>query len=116
MLSLGKLLDLTLAGREPTEKIQLTAAGVRLHWLAEGALEVSPLKAEDAGLDLLLSACSTASSARVLVSHDRRIAGRFDRQLSLPEIMRAISRRCSSGSRSTAFVAVRPLDTVFTIL
>lgn len=56
MLSLGKLLDLTLAGREPTEKIQLTAAGVRLHWLAEGALEVSPLKAEDAGLDLLLSA------------------------------------------------------------
>ncbi len=56
MLSLGKLLDLTLAGREPTEKIQLTAAGVRLHWLAEGALEVNPLKTEDAGLDLLLSA------------------------------------------------------------
>lgn len=27
MLALGKLLDLTLAGREPTEKIQLTADG-----------------------------------------------------------------------------------------
>lgn len=35
MLALGKLLDLTLAGREPTEKIQLTADGTRLHWLAE---------------------------------------------------------------------------------
>ncbi len=43
----------------------------------------------DAFLDLLLSACSTAASALVLVSHDRRIAGRFDRQLSLPEINRA---------------------------
>ncbi len=27
MLALGKLLELTLAGREPTEKIQLTARG-----------------------------------------------------------------------------------------
>lgn len=43
MLALGKLLDLTLAGREPTEKIQLTADGTRLHWLAEGALEVTPI-------------------------------------------------------------------------
>ncbi len=45
MLALGKLLDLTLAGREPTEKIQLTADGTRLHWLAEGALEVTPIGA-----------------------------------------------------------------------
>ncbi|WP_437881350.1 succinylglutamate desuccinylase [Pseudomonas sp. LRF_L74] len=56
MLALGKLLELTLAGREPTEKIQLTRQGVRLHWLAEGALEVTPAPGEDAGLDLLLSA------------------------------------------------------------
>mgnify|MGYP003146308492 CR=1 FL=1 len=37
MLALGKLLELTLAGREPCEKIQLTPHGVKLHWLAEGA-------------------------------------------------------------------------------
>lgn len=55
MLALGKLLELTLAGREPAEKIQLTREGVRLHWLAEGVLEVTPAAA-DSGLDLLLSA------------------------------------------------------------
>ncbi|BAN49968.1 succinylglutamate desuccinylase [Metapseudomonas resinovorans] len=56
MLALGKLLELTLAGREPTEKIQLTSGGVRLHWLGEGALDVTPPATEDSGLDLLLSA------------------------------------------------------------
>lgn len=56
MLALGKLLELTLAGREPTEKIQLTPSGTRLHWLTEGALEVTPAAAEDCRLDLLLSA------------------------------------------------------------
>lgn len=56
MLALGKLLELTLAGREPTEKTQLTTDGVRLHWLCEGALEVSPAAGEDNGTDLLLSA------------------------------------------------------------
>ncbi|GLZ87812.1 succinylglutamate desuccinylase [Pseudomonas sp. BN414] len=56
MLALGKLLELTLAGREPTEKIQLTSGGVRLHWLGEGALDVTPPAAEDSGLDLILSA------------------------------------------------------------
>lgn len=43
----------------------------------------------DAFLDRLLSACRTASSALVLVSHDHRIAGRFDRQVLLPSINRA---------------------------
>lgn len=56
MLALGKLLELTLAGREPTEKIQLTREGARLHWLGEGALEVTPTAHDDCGLDLLLSA------------------------------------------------------------
>ncbi|MBE7374569.1 succinylglutamate desuccinylase [Pseudomonas lopnurensis] len=56
MLSLGKLLELTLAGREPCEKIQLTPQGVKLRWLAEGALLVSPPVGQDQGLDLLLSA------------------------------------------------------------
>lgn len=56
MLALGKLLDLTLAGREPTQKIQLTTGGVSLRWLGEGALEVRPSADTDSGLDLLLSA------------------------------------------------------------
>lgn len=44
MLALGKLLELTLAGREPAEKTQLTVEGVRMRWLSEGALEVRPPK------------------------------------------------------------------------
>ena len=56
MLSLGKLLDLTLAGREPAEKTQVTVAGTRLRWLGEGVLEVRPAERLDSGLDLLLSA------------------------------------------------------------
>ena len=56
MLALGKLLELTLAGHEPAEKTQLTVEGVRLRWLAEGALEVRPPAARDNGADLLLSA------------------------------------------------------------
>lgn len=56
MLALGKLLELTLAGREPAEKTQLTVEGVRMRWLAEGALEVRPPESRDNGTDLLLSA------------------------------------------------------------
>jgi putative ABC transport system ATP-binding protein len=43
----------------------------------------------DIFLNLLLSACAQAGSALVLVSHDRRIAQRFARELSLPSINRA---------------------------
>jgi len=56
MLAIGKLLELTLAGREPCEKVQLTPRGVKLHWLAEGALLVSPPSSQDQGVDLVLSA------------------------------------------------------------
>ncbi|MBU1329334.1 MAG: succinylglutamate desuccinylase [Gammaproteobacteria bacterium] len=56
MLALGKLLELTLAGREPAAKIQLTVEGARLRWLTEGALEITPPAASDSGLDLILSA------------------------------------------------------------
>ena len=56
MLALGKLLELTLAGREPAEKTQLTVEGVRMRWLDEGALEVTPPGGRDDGMDLLLSA------------------------------------------------------------
>jgi len=55
MLALGKLLELTLAGREPAEKTQTTVEGVRLRWLSEGALEVRPPEARDNGSDVLLS-------------------------------------------------------------
>ncbi|CAM3903031.1 Succinylglutamate desuccinylase [Pseudomonas reidholzensis] len=56
MLALGKLLELTLAGREPAQQTQVTVEGVRLRWRGEGALEVSPPEGKDNGLDLLLSA------------------------------------------------------------
>lgn len=56
MLSLGKLLELTLADREPAQKTQMTVGGTCLRWLAPGALEVRPHPERDNGLDLLLSA------------------------------------------------------------
>lgn len=56
MLALGKLLELTLAGREPSEKIQVCASGARLQWKAEGVLLIEPPAGRDSGLDLLLSA------------------------------------------------------------
>lgn len=56
MLALGKLLELTLAGREPSEKIQVCASGARLQWKAEGVLLIDPPAGRDTGLDLLLSA------------------------------------------------------------
>ena len=56
MLALGKLLELTLAGREPSEKIQLCSSGARLQWKIDGVLEVDPPAGHDSGVDLLLSA------------------------------------------------------------
>ena len=56
MLALGRLLELTLTGREPTEKIQLGSDGTRLQWKEEGVLLVSPPAGRDNGTDLLLSA------------------------------------------------------------
>lgn len=47
-------------------------------------------------LDRLLAACRTAGSALILVSHDRRSAGRFDREISLSLLNRAAA---SPGSR-----------------
>lgn len=40
-------------------------------------------------LELLIRECSEAGSALLFVSHDRRLAGRFDRVLALPDINRA---------------------------
>lgn len=54
--TLGRLLELTIAGQVPAESEQFTADGVRLRWLGEGALEVTPANGLDSGLDLVLSA------------------------------------------------------------
>jgi putative ABC transport system ATP-binding protein len=43
----------------------------------------------DTFLDLLLSSCAEAQSTLVFVSHDRRIADRFPREILLPSINRA---------------------------
>lgn len=75
MLALGKLLELTLAGREPTEKIQLTAEGARLHWLGEGALEVTPPVHADNGMDLLLSAGIHGNETAPIELLDRLLQG-----------------------------------------
>lgn len=47
-------------------------------------------------LDLLLGACASAGGALVFVSHDRRIAGRFTRQVSLPAINRVARERTAA--------------------
>ncbi len=75
MLALGKLLELTLAGHEPAAKIQLTAGGARLRWLAEGALEVRPPSADDSGLDLLLSAGVHGNETAPIELLDRLLQG-----------------------------------------
>jgi putative ABC transport system ATP-binding protein len=47
----------------------------------------APLR--DGFMDLLLGECRTAGSTLVFVSHDERLAARFDRRLSLQQINRA---------------------------
>lgn len=42
-------------------------------------------------MDLLLAECTAAGSTLVFVSHDERLAARFDRTLSLPALNRAAS-------------------------
>jgi putative ABC transport system ATP-binding protein len=58
----------------------------------------------NAFLDLLLSSCRATRSALVFVSHDRRIATRFDRQLALPDINRAQTDAQDAPSTSTGVV------------
>jgi hypothetical protein len=64
MLALGKLLELTLAGREPAEKTQLTVEGVRMRWLSEGALEVRPPKLATMAWTCCCRRASTATKQR----------------------------------------------------
>ncbi len=75
MLALGKLLELTLAGREPARKIQLTVDGVQMRWLSEGALEVRPPQARDNGSDLLLSSGIHGNETAPIELLDRLLHG-----------------------------------------
>jgi putative ABC transport system ATP-binding protein len=43
----------------------------------------------DTFMDLLLQACRDAGSTLIFVSHDERLAGRFDRRIALPAVNRA---------------------------
>ncbi len=45
----------------------------------------------DAFMALLLQACAAAGSTLVFVSHDERLAARFDERLSLPALNRAVT-------------------------
>ena len=61
-------------------------------------------------LDLLLSACAEAHSTLVFVSHDRRIAERFPRQVSLPAINRVAPDRVASDRIAPGRAAHAPED------
>ena len=75
---------------------QRVAAARALIGTPELVIADEPTSALDAALrdsfmDLLLGACRAAGSTLVFVSHDERLAARFDRRLSLPDINRCVA-------------------------
>jgi putative ABC transport system ATP-binding protein len=73
---------------------QRVAAARALLGSPELVIADEPTSALDAALrddfmQLLLDACSTSGSTLVFVSHDERLAARFDERLSLPALNRA---------------------------
>ena len=91
-------LDRTLWGRRAAAlsvgQQQRVAAARALIGHPELVIADEPTSALDAErqaafLDLLIRECDDAGSALLFVSHDRRLAGRFDRVLALPDINRA---------------------------
>lgn len=89
------LTDPALLDRKVTElsigQQQRVAAARALIGRPELLIADEPTSALDADarldfLELLMSECEAAGSAIVFVSHDRSLAGRFDRQVDLPAI------------------------------
>ncbi|MCW5659141.1 MAG: ATP-binding cassette domain-containing protein [Burkholderiaceae bacterium] len=82
------------AARLSVGQQQRVAAARALIGRPDVVIADEPTSALDAALresfmELLLDQCRAAGSALVFVSHDERLAARFERQLSLPEINRA---------------------------
>ncbi len=75
---------------------QRVAAARALIGRPELVIADEPTSALDAGLrdgfmDLLMGECRSAGSTLVFVSHDERLAARFDLRVSLPELNRAVA-------------------------
>ncbi len=82
------------AGRLSVGQQQRVAAARALIGQPELIIADEPTSALDADrqqdfLDLLQAECRAAGSTLIFVSHDQRLAARFDERISLPEINRA---------------------------
>ena len=84
------------AGELSVGQQQRVAAARALIGAPELVIADEPTSALDAALrdafmDLLLGACRASGSTLVFVSHDERLAVRFDERLSLPALNRAVA-------------------------